>query len=143
MTCRRVTECTSRRKTVSPSGSEETHVLLRPPLQLFAAAASVMPSVSQDVSMDYVVFLMCYEAVPIDQKEDVMADEIRELNNEDLEGVAGGKVTIRVPFSTTRLRQLIADAENNGESLDWVLQQIDADDQRKWVRREWEKTHRG
>ena len=72
-----------------------------------------------------------------------MADEIRELNNEDLEGVAGGKVTIRVPFSTTRLRQLIADAENNGESLDWVLQQIDADDQRKWVRREWEKTHRG
>ena len=72
-----------------------------------------------------------------------MAEEIQELNNEDLEGVAGGKVTIRVPFSTTRLRQLIADAENNGESLDWVLQQIDADDQRKWVRKEWEKTHRG
>lgn len=72
-----------------------------------------------------------------------MAEEIQELNNEDLEGVAGGKVTIRVRFSTTRLRQLIADAENNGESLDWVLQQIDADDQRKWVRREWEKTHRG
>lgn len=72
-----------------------------------------------------------------------MADEIRELNNEDLEGVAGGKVTIRTPLPTKRLSDLLAYANNNGESLDWILEQCDSDDERKWVRREWEKTHRG
>jgi len=38
-----------------------------------------------------------------------MAEEARELNDDEMEAIAGGKVTIRIPINTRRLRQLISE----------------------------------
>ena len=66
-----------------------------------------------------------------------MAEETRELNDDEMEGIAGGKVTIRIPINTRRLRQLISETKGSGGSLDSALDQCKDDEERKFVSKEW------
>ena len=65
-----------------------------------------------------------------------MTESSRELNNDELDGVAGGKLKIGVPINA-RLQAIVDDAKKNGQTLEETLAKCGSDIERTFVRQNW------
>ena len=70
-----------------------------------------------------------------------MTKTIRELNNDELEGVAGGKLKIGVPINV-RLQAIVDDAKKNGLTLQQALDTCKSDVERTFVLKHWNPNKR-
>ena len=75
-----------------------------------------------------------------------MSDEPKELSNDELEDISGGKVSIRIPskrdtLDSSKWHSRVWYAIQNDKGIDSVLEQCTNDTERKFVRSEWDRLY--
>ena len=64
-----------------------------------------------------------------------MTDKKQSLSIDDVDGVAGGTVTVSV--DKTKIRKIAVDAKHSGKTLDWALQYCNTEEEREFMRFVW------